>query len=49
MSECDCTYSHLIETLRKMYVNKKLNINNVKKMLAEKKITCEEYLYVTKE
>jgi len=39
-------YSVFIETLRGLYINKKVNISRVRQLLTNKRITPEEYEYI---
>lgn len=41
-------YSTFIETLKKMFTDKKIEISKVRALLTEKKITSEEYEYIIK-
>lgn len=40
-------YGKFIETLKKMYVNQKIEISKIKKMLSEKHISQDEYNFIT--
>lgn len=40
--------SFVIETLKNMYIGKKVDISSIRKMLTDKKITNEEYEYIVK-
>lgn len=43
----ESTYTIVVETLKRLYLNKEIDIVKLKSMLNKKNITNDEYYYIT--
>ena len=48
MDEEKKDYGMVVETLKSLYVQKKIELRKIREMVGEKKITPEEYEYIIK-